>query len=158
MSDTHNTQSFVYCFYAILFLVGGGFLAIGLSEAHLSSVRYDTGLTAQGKVLKAEDEGNTDGDWTSYEVAFVAADRHTYLIHNHYLTTDNPKLYQVGQLVPVVYLPVDPEDGRIDSPREQYGVYQGCLVGALVAVLFGALIFYFFHRPILFPSPTLASK
>lgn len=155
MSDT---KSFVYCFYAILFLVGGGFLAMGLSEAHLSSVRYNTGLTAKGKVMKAEDENNTDGDWTIYEVAFVAADHHTYLIHNHYLTTDKPKIYRVGQSVPVVYLPADPKNGRIDSPREHYGVYQGCLVGALVAVLFGALIFYFFHRPTLLSSPSQARE
>lgn len=127
---------------------------MGLSEAQLSSVRYANGLVAQGKVQKAQDESNTDADWTLYEVAFVAADRHTYFIHNHYLTTDEPKLYHVGQLVTVVYLPTAPDDGRIDSPRERYGVYQGCFTGALVAVLFGALIFYFFHRPILFPALT----
>ena len=158
MSNTNDTKTFVYLFYAILVLVGGGFLSIGLSEACLSVERYDIGLITQGKVLKAEDESNADADWTTYEVSFVAADHHTYFIQNHYSTADNPKLYQVGQSVPVAYLPADPEDGRIDSPRERYGVYAGCLISALVALLFGALIFWFFHRPILFPAPTQVTR
>ncbi|MGY3090724.1 hypothetical protein ACVWYF_003785 [Hymenobacter sp. UYAg731] len=152
MTHAQENKLFFYCFYFVIIAVGSGFLTFGLLEAHHSSVLYNAGLLTQGKVQKVEDEGNTDGDWTTYEVAFVASDHNTYIIQNHYSIDDKVKLYQIGQSVPVVYLPAAPEDGRIDNSREKAGVYGGCFAGALFAVLFGAVFYYFFHRPYLLAS------
>ncbi|MET4075133.1 DUF3592 domain-containing protein [Hymenobacter sp. UYCo722] len=145
--DQQPTKLFFYCFYFVIVLTSGGFLSIGISEAYHSYTLYNSGLHTQGKAVLVEDRGNADGDWTTYEVTFVAADHNTYTIQNHYSTSDEVKLYKVGQPVPIIYLAAEPEDGRIDNSREQSGVYGGCFFGALFAVLFGGVFYYFFHRP-----------
>ena len=150
MTEDQHSKLFFYCFYFVIFLVGGGFLWAGIYEAHHSHALYDKGLRTQGKVQKVADESNADAEWTTYEETFVAADHNTYIIQNHYLVFDKIKLYKVGQSVPVIYPITKPEDGRIDNSRERSRVYGGCFVGALFAMLVGAAFYYLFHRPRLF--------
>ena len=149
MTDAQDQKLSFYGFYFLIILVGGGFLWGGIYEYHHAYTLYHNGLPTQGKVQKVEDRSNTDADWTTYEVAFAATDHHTYTIQNHYSVADKVKLYKVGESVPVIYLPTAPEDGRIDNRREQSGVYGGCFLGALIALLVGTLFFYFVHWPYL---------
>ncbi|HEX8325941.1 MAG TPA: DUF3592 domain-containing protein [Hymenobacter sp.] len=148
-TDAQYNKVFFYLFYFVIVAVGIGFLAGGIYEAQHASVLYKEGLLAKGRVQKVEDQGNADADWTTYEVAFVATDHKSYTIQNHYSVRDKVKLYKVGQMVPVIYLPSDPQDGRIDNRRERDWVAGGCFLGALFVLLFGAIFYYFFHRPYL---------
>ena len=147
MTNQQHNKLFFYCFYLVIIAVGSGCLTAGIYEAHHSAVLYKTGLRTQGTVQKVEDRGNSDAEWTTYEVSFAAVDHQAYTIQNHYSVADKVKLYQVGQSVPVIYLSTDPEDGRIDNYRERTYVYAGCFLGALFAALFGILFYYFLHRP-----------
>lgn len=117
-----------------------------LYEAATTYFRYHNGLIVLGAVQDVRDESNTDTDWTSYDVSFKSADGQIYNITNHYNTTDSPHIYQVGQPIKVVYDPKNPDDGRIDSNREKYGVVTGTLLLAAIGISVSTFSYFGIRR------------
>jgi Protein of unknown function (DUF3592) len=127
-------------FYSIIILVGGSFLFGAAYEQYESYNRYKYGITTQGTVVKVYVSSSTDHEVTVYDVQFRASDANLYVINNHYLALDH--LYREGQVVPVVYEPEHPEDGRIDSINERDKIVGVPLLVGLFIFLFLALFHY----------------
>ena len=136
-----QAKNTVWPFYLVFLLLTGfcGFHLLG--EIYTTYARYQQGITTVGTVQAVRNESNTDGAWTAYDVAFKSSDGQIHTISNHYSEEDNPALYQVGQVVRVIYLPEDADKGRIDSDREKYGVVIGLLFMFLTGL--GVLAFIF---------------
>lgn len=126
--------------YALVTLVGGGFLLSGFYEYYLSYRRYTYGTTTKGTVTNVYTSSSADHESTVYDIRFSTSDRNTYLINNHYGTQDH--LYSIGDKVQIVYEPAHPEDGRIDSANEKTRIAGlPILIGSIL--LFALLLFHY---------------
>lgn len=143
--ELENPKGLVWLLAALLFLFTSFCLASFFYEVYRTYSLYHEGMVVTGVVDNIEDNSNTDADWTSYYVSFKTPDGNLHKITNHYNTTDNPHVYQVGQHVRVVYDPKAPDDGRIDNGREKYGV----LAGVFFMAAFGLGLSTYFYRFIL---------
>jgi Protein of unknown function (DUF3592) len=126
--------------YALVILVGGGFLLSGLYEYYLSYRRYTYGTTTQGTVTNIYTSSSADHESTVYDVLFSTPDRNTYFVNNHYGTQDH--LYSIGDKVQIVYESAHPEDARIDDGNEKTGIAGlPILTGSIL--LFALLLFHY---------------
>lgn len=136
-----QAENTVWPFY-LVFLLFTGFCGLCLiGEIYTTYNRYHHGTTAAGTVQAVRNESNTDAAWTTYDITFKSSDGQTHTVTNHNAKVDSPARYQVGQIVRVIYLPEDADDGRIDSDREKYGVVIGLLFMFLTGL--GVLAFIF---------------
>lgn len=132
----------LFACYGFFALFMGLALVFAGVEAHHSYQLYAHGAVGQGQVTRAY----TDEEGVRiYEVAFRTPDGRRYVVENHFHTMDD--LYRSGDAAPVVYLPTAPADGRIDNPREKYGVVLGCLLIALAGGLMATVFYVKLHRP-----------
>ncbi|PIS31422.1 hypothetical protein COT42_01110 [Candidatus Saganbacteria bacterium CG08_land_8_20_14_0_20_45_16] len=135
------------------------FIFIGLGvfyKAYLiyseSKILQDTGLSAQGEVLKIvtekiqESDGGTNTVYYPI-VRFEARDKQTIEFKSN-LVKSSLTFYHVGQKVKVVYPPENPQKARIDSFSN---LWLGPILMAVIAALLGAigmlLIYYFIIAP-----------
>jgi hypothetical protein len=138
---------FIFCLYGIVSLVGGGFLLGSAYEAHELYYRYKNGIVTNGEVTKVYISRSAEHEYTVYEVQFLALDRNTYTINNHYLTPDN--LYRKGDNVSVIYEAEHPVDGRIENINEKTRIAGMSLLVGLLIISGLLLIYYKIHKPFL---------
>lgn len=103
-----------------LFLLVGGLLLLGAVASYQSANRFlEEAVSATGVVVALEEQR---GDGTvSYHPVVVFLDENKKTVRFTSSVGSSPAAYRKAEQVPVLYLPGQPEDARIDSFFEHWG-------------------------------------
>lgn len=103
-----------------LFLLVGGLLLLGAVASYQSANRFlEEAVSATGVVVALEEQR---GDGTvSYHPVVVFLDENKKTVRFTSSVGSSPAAYRKAEKVPVLYLPGQPEDARIDSFFEHWG-------------------------------------
>lgn len=109
-------------------------LAGALHQTSVTTTWLKRAVEVDGTVVRMLRHTDKDGDVTFKPIVrFSTADGKTVEFHSSF--SSNPPAYRIGQSVPVVYLPEEPERAAI---RSFLSLWMGSLVlGLLGAILFG---------------------
>lgn len=123
--------------FANLFL--GGFCLWGVYAGYMSWTLEQNGAETTGHVVRLEESSNGDGGCCVYSpvIEFEASGQAWTFESNN---ASSPPAYEVGEAVPVLYDPADPNTAQIDHWAERWLMP----VILVPAMLLTALILNFF--------------
>ena len=139
-------------FWDIVFLlpltVGVLFILQSVNEKRRITKIENNGTHVKGIVTKVALKGDTDKDWTEYEIEYSDNSGNSYTVSNRLATND--MRYHVGDSVKVVYERTNPQQAFIDSRIERNAFIVGLIAGFACLCLTAFFQFYLRHK--FFPS------
>ena len=132
----------VYIGCAILFanLFFAGFCLWGVYAGYVSWQLDQNGQTTTGIVVRLEESDSSEGGCCVYSpvIEFVANNDQTYSFEGD--TASDPPAYEVGEEIPVLYDPTDPDTAQINKWSERW-LFPLIIIPAMILA---ALIVNFF--------------
>jgi hypothetical protein len=116
----------------IFAVIGLILLAVALGLWSVGSRFRSGALSTQGTVVRMVNHRDSEGGSGHLPIVQYRVDTQSYEVAGTVSST--PPAYHVGDLVPILYRPEKPEDGRIDSMLEQG--FLPLLFGGLGGVFF----------------------
>jgi hypothetical protein len=107
------------CTLVLVNLFLGGFCLWGLYAGWVSWRLETTGESAQGTVVRMLEQDDSEGGCCVYvPVVEFSANGSRYTLEGD--TASDPPQYEVGETVPVLYDPADPDTAQIDKWLERW--------------------------------------
>lgn len=130
---------YIGCITIVANLFFAAFCLWGVYAGVLSWQLQTNGKSTTGVVVKMEKQNNTDGGCCAYVpiVEYVVIDR-TYSIKGD--TASDPPQYVVGERVPILYDPSNPNKAQINKLLERW-LFPAIIIPAMI---FTALVMNFF--------------
>jgi len=128
-----------------LFMVSGVLLLLGAAMSyHNTSAFLASAVQARGVVIDLEEQHGEDG--ITYRPVVTFLDENKRLVRFTSRLGSSSAAYTPGQTIPILYLPNQPEDARIDRFFEHWGMVVIMLVLGIPFFLVGALLALFGRR------------
>ena len=117
-----------------------GFCLWGVYAAYISWQLEQNGVKTSGTVVRLEESDSSEGGCCVYSpvVEFVAKDEQTYSFESS--NASDPPAYEVGEEVPVLYDPANPDTAQINKWSERW-LFPLIIIPAMILT---ALIVNFF--------------
>lgn len=123
----------------ILFVVGSCFLVIGLVLGLVTSNFIDHSVQTRATVISLQALKSNDGETFAPVFEFADANGREHTITSH--SSSNPAGFSVGETVRILYSPGDPEDARIDTLWQLWGIpLIFCPLGGVFALVGAVLL------------------
>lgn len=133
------------CF--MLMIAGSGFFLAGLSSAAPNFNLQSNGVRTEGEVVGLEKRGQ--GEKASFSPIFVFTNSAGKTFECTGAASSNPPQYEVGDIIPVIYLPSEPHKALPDTYYEKWSLLAAFGSVGSALILIGMILLFFVNRTLL---------